>query len=215
MMRHAMTALITRSRRAAVWWPVSSTSHFSDRCQSSIRHLRAYQSTIRIASSRNGDRRNHWFGAFGRFRLAHVNDLNGKRRGSARRQQDGTDLRVGDAFLASVGRLAFTDLGPLAQARDHKFPTALDRCGADAVEQLLRFRQFPAVPGAHQNNCRDAAARRTFRRSPLPVTLISCVPSSRRAASAHSRSPRSHRADLRSSGSLFLPGRGALKFQQT
>ena len=76
-----------------------------------------------------------------RFRLAHVNDLNGKRRGSARRQQDGTDLRVGDAFLASVGRLAFTDLGPLAQATSFRRPwTGAARTLSNSFSAFDNFR---------------------------------------------------------------------------
>ncbi len=198
------TALITRSRRAAVRWPVSLTLHpdFSVRCQPP--QGVPTHDPHGVFDGRNGDRGKQeppvWRRGFGS-----LNDLNGKRRGSARRwrQQDGTNLHVGDAFLAPVRRLAFADLGPLAQARDRKFPMPLNRRGADAVEQLLRFRQLPAVPGAHQNDCRGAAARRTFRRSPLPGTLTSCVPSSRLGAAVI------HRADLRSSGSLSLPGRGA------
>ncbi len=112
-----------------------------------------------VFDGRNGDRGEQEpfdrFGPFRRLRLADVNDLNGKRRGSARRRRQGdgpiADLHIGDAFLAPVRRLAFADLGPLAQARDRKFPVPLNRRGADAVEQLLRFRQLPAMLGAHQN----------------------------------------------------------------
>ena len=65
----------------------------------------------------------------------------GKRRGSARRQQDGTDLRVGDAFLASVGRLAFTDPGPLAQATSFRRPwTGAARTLSNSFSAFDNFR---------------------------------------------------------------------------